>query len=132
MTSDPLAALEYCYVTTKGRRSGSPHTIEIWFALHGDVVYLLAGGGDASDWVKNIRRDPTVALRLGERDQICRARLVDDPEEDALARRLLLEKYEPGYTGDLQAWGKTALAVAIDLPRPAEAAPAREPSEPPA
>ena len=47
--ADALAALDYCYLTTKGRRSGSPHTIEIWFALHGDVVYLLAGGsGDES------------------------------------------------------------------------------------
>src|ERR1051325_2737939 len=35
-----------CYLTTTGRTSGNPHTIEIWFALHGDRVYLLAGGGD--------------------------------------------------------------------------------------
>ena len=110
--------MDYCYITTKGRRSGSPHTIEIWFALHDDVVYLLAGGGEASDWVKNVKHDPTVGLRLGERDLICRARLVDDPGEDALARRLLLEKYGPGYSGDLQGWGRTALALAIDMPRP--------------
>ena len=84
MDPETLAALDFCYVTTKGRRSGSPHTIEIWFALHGDVVYLLAGGTEESDWVKNLRADPTVGLRLGDRDLICQGRLVDDPEEDAL------------------------------------------------
>ena len=92
MTNEELGALDYCYLSTKGRRSGSPHTIEIWFALHGEAVYLLAGGGDGSDWVKNVRSDPTVGLRLGDRDLICKARLAGDPEGDARARRLLREK----------------------------------------
>ena len=46
---EQIPSLDFCYLTTKGRRSGGPHTIEIWFALQGDTVYLLAGGGDASD-----------------------------------------------------------------------------------
>jgi deazaflavin-dependent oxidoreductase (nitroreductase family) len=113
---ETLAALDFCYVTTKGRRSGSPRTVEIWFALRGDVVYLLAGGTAERDWVKNLRADPTVGLRLGDRDLICRGRLVDDPEEDALARRLLLDKYGPRDADDLSEWARTARPVAIDLP----------------
>jgi deazaflavin-dependent oxidoreductase (nitroreductase family) len=114
------ADLDYCYVTTTGRRTGSPHTIEIWFALNGDTVYMLSGGGDASDWVKNIRANPTVGLRLGDRDMICRARVVEDEHEDALARRLVLEKYAPRYADDLEEWGRTALPVAIELPQSRE------------
>jgi deazaflavin-dependent oxidoreductase (nitroreductase family) len=113
---ESLAALDFCYVTTKGRRSGSPHTVEIWFALRDDVVYLLAGGTEESDWVKNLRADPTVGLRLGDRDLICRGRLVVDQEEDALARRLLLDKYGPRDADDLSEWARTARPVAIDLP----------------
>ena len=116
MTEPEPVALDYCYVTTKGRRSGKPHTIEIWFAMHGEVVYLLSGGGEGSDWVRNLRTHPTVGLRLGERDMICRARVVADPDEDALARRLLLEKYTPRYSGDLAEWGRTALPIAVELP----------------
>ena len=116
MDDGERADLDYCYVTTTGRRSGNPHTIEIWFALQQGVVYLLSGGGDANDWVKNLRAHPTVGLRLGDRDLICRARLVEDPEEDELARRLLTEKYVPRYSDDLQEWRRTALPVAIDLP----------------
>ena len=33
----------------------------------------------------------------------------------ALARRLLFEKYSPGYSGDLANWRDTALPVAVEL-----------------
>jgi deazaflavin-dependent oxidoreductase (nitroreductase family) len=113
--SDP-ADLDSCYVTTTGRRSGRPHTIEIWFALYEGVVYLLSGGGEGSDWVKNLTAHPTVGLRLGERDMLCRAYLVTDPEQDELARRLVFEKYDPRYAGELDEWRRTATPVAIELP----------------
>ena len=116
MDDGGTADLDYCYVTTTGRRSGNPHTIEIWFAEQGDVVDLLSGSGDANDWVKNLRAHPMVGLRLGDRDMICRARVVEDPDEDELARRLLMEKYVQRYSGDLDEWRRTALPVAIDLP----------------
>lgn len=119
MADDP-AELNYCYLTTTGRSSGNPHTIEIWFALDGDRVYLLAGDGDQSDWVRNVRREPRVALRLGSDDMICRARVVEDLEEDALARRLLLDKYTPRSSDDLGEWSRTALPVVVDLPTFAE------------
>jgi hypothetical protein len=47
---------------------------------------------------------------------ITKARVVEDVDEDALARRLLLEKYSTRYEGDLAEWGRTSLPVAIDLP----------------
>ncbi len=33
----------------------------------------------------------------------------------ALARRLILARYQPGYDEDLFDWGRTALPVAVDL-----------------
>ncbi len=32
-----------------------PHEIEIWFADDDDTLYMLSGGGDRSDWVRNLR-----------------------------------------------------------------------------
>lgn len=112
------ADLDYCYVTTTGRRSGNPHTIEIWFAQHGGRVYLLSGGGEGSDWVKNLRVHPTVGVRIGDRDMICQASVIEGRAEDEIARQLLLEKYTPRYSGDLTEWARTAVAVAIELPEP--------------
>ncbi len=115
MLADALVAEPYCYLTTTGRVSGSPHEIEIWFGVEGSTLYLLSGGRDRSDWVRNILANPAVSLRIGDTTHEVRARVVEGAEEDALARRLLLEKYQPGYASDLTNWGRTALPVAIDL-----------------
>jgi hypothetical protein len=60
-----LAGEECCYLTTVGRRTGKEHTIEIWFAIRGPTVYMLAGDGQRSDWVRNLARTPEVSLRIG-------------------------------------------------------------------
>lgn len=105
----------FCYLTTTGRTTGKPHTIEIWFSVHGQIVYLLSGGGDRSDWVRNLVRGPDVGVRIAESDFPGRARLVTDPHEDQLGRDLLVAKYQPGYGGDLTNWKERSLLVAIDL-----------------
>lgn len=116
MSSDEPADLDFCYLTTSGRMSGRAHRIEIWFALQAGKVYLLSGGGDRSDWIRNVMVSSDVVLEVGDRKRNTTARIVRDPDEDALARRLLLEKYRPRYGGDLDRWGKTALPVAVDWP----------------
>lgn len=112
---DERAGDDYCYLTTTGRISGRSHEIEIWFGAEGHTVYLLSGGGTRSDWVRNLAAQPRVALRIAGEERSGRARLVDDPEEDRLARRLLVDKYAPRYRGSLDRWGRESLPVAIDL-----------------
>ena len=117
MTDGRLPAdLDYCYLTTTGRRTGEPHRIEIWFALVDGVAYLLSGGGDRSDWVRNLMIAPEVVLEIGDETRATRARVVMDAEEDALARRVVLAKYRPRDRDDLTDWGRTSLPVAIDWP----------------
>ena len=114
---DDLAALDFCYLTTTGRVSGSPHRIEIWFVIVDEIVYLMAGDRDRSDWVRNLIITPDVELELGGRKRVTRARVVEDGSaEDALARRTMLEKYGNRDGGDLSTWGRTALVVAVDWP----------------
>jgi deazaflavin-dependent oxidoreductase (nitroreductase family) len=103
----------FSYLTTTGRVSGNPHEIEIWFALEGRTAYLMAGD-HASDWVRNARKQPAVSLRIRDRTFDATARIVTDPAEDALARRLLVGKYA-SPRDSLESWGRTALPVALDL-----------------
>jgi deazaflavin-dependent oxidoreductase (nitroreductase family) len=110
-----LRGADYCYITTTGRVTGNPHTIEIWFGIEGSSLYVLAGGRYDADFVKNLRKRPGVSVRIGRRTFEAAARVVELPGEDALARRLLLEKYGPRYSGDLGDWGRDALPVAFDL-----------------
>jgi deazaflavin-dependent oxidoreductase (nitroreductase family) len=110
-----LAEVSFCYVTTTGRRTGEPHTIEIWFGFADGRLYVLSGGGDRSDWVRNLVANPRVRLRLGETTTEALARIVTDPEEEARARRLLAAKYQGWREGQsMGRWASTALPVAIE------------------
>jgi deazaflavin-dependent oxidoreductase (nitroreductase family) len=106
---------DYCYLTTRGRVTGTEHEIEIWYARHGDTLYLLAGAGDRSDWVRNLRAEPRVTVRIGDVAHAGRGRVVDDPDEDERARTLVFDKYQPRSGGELVTWRVRALPVAIDL-----------------
>ncbi len=109
-----LAGEDFCYLTTVGRVTGRPHTIEIWFSLEGQTLYMLSGGRERSDWVKNLRRTPQVTVRIADERFDGLARVVEEGEEDELARRLLVAKYER-TPGSLSNWRRSALPVAVDL-----------------
>ena len=105
------------YLTTTGRRTGKPHTIEIWFAAAPDrpTLYMLAGGGDGADWVRNIRQQAAVTMRLGDRIFAGRGRVVTDSEEDRLARRVVVKKYYGRDEVQSEGWEAEALPIAIDI-----------------
>ena len=106
----------YCYLTTTGRVTGNPHEIEIWFGLKDNTLYLLSGGGKKSDWVKNLLKNPSVTMRVGKKTFKATARVVEDKEEEMMARNKLADKYnERTVRGSLSKWARTALPVAIDL-----------------
>jgi deazaflavin-dependent oxidoreductase (nitroreductase family) len=112
-----LAGEQYCYLTTTGRVTGRPHRIEIWFAIENSTLYMLSGGGERSDWVKNLRRQPAVTVEIADIEFYGRARIVSDPTEDERARALVHDKYAPGYRGDLANWRRSSLPIAVDLER---------------
>ena len=103
----------FAYLTTVGRRTGRPHRIEIWFAVD-DAVYLLAGGRERADWVRNLQRTPAVTVELGTETFAGVARVLQPgTAEDLRARELLVAKYRQG--DNLDGWGRTALPVVIEL-----------------
>ncbi|MCA1824518.1 MAG: nitroreductase family deazaflavin-dependent oxidoreductase [Mycobacteriales bacterium] len=106
---------ELYYVTTTGRRSGKPHTVEIWCAAERGRLYLLAGDGERSDTVRNVRAGAAVTVRVGDDIREARAYVVTDPAEDAAARKAVVDKYQPGYGESLEQWGRTALPVVIEV-----------------
>jgi deazaflavin-dependent oxidoreductase (nitroreductase family) len=110
-----VAGEQYCYLTTRGRVTGRPHRIEIWFAIDDGTLYMLSGGGRRSDWVKNLLETSSVTVEVGGVRLDGRARIVVDQAEDERARALVHDKYARGYGGDLSAWRRSALPIAVDL-----------------
>ena len=113
-----LADQDFAYLTTTGRHTGKEHTIEIWFGLHDGRVYMLSGGRDRADWVRNLRKTPRVRVRIGTRSATANARILRaGTKEDQLAREILDGKYQGWREGKrLSSWARGSLPVAIDLP----------------
>ncbi len=110
---------EFCDVTTRGRVTGRPHEIEIWFARDTATLHLLSGGGHRADWVRNLEADPSVTVRLRDVTYTAIARVLQPgTPEDRAARDRVFAKYAArGYDG-LDGWRERALVVALDVHDP--------------
>jgi deazaflavin-dependent oxidoreductase (nitroreductase family) len=66
---------QYLYLTTRGRRSGLPREIEIWFTHRDGRFYLIAEYPN-SNWVQNLRADSEATVRVAGHSFAVHARLV--------------------------------------------------------
>ncbi len=99
MSFESAAALPYLYLTTTGRVTGLPREIEIWFVTFDGRLYILAEHGHAAQWVKNIRRQPAVRVRVGEQELAAVGRVLDptaDHNTWQRAQALMRAKYDWG------------------------------------
>jgi deazaflavin-dependent oxidoreductase (nitroreductase family) len=104
----------FAYLTTIGRQTGRPHRIEIWFAVADGHMYLLAGGRERSDWVRNLQANAHVTVELGGKTHAGVARILQGgTPEDQHARALLVGKYQAG--GNLDEWGRTSLPIVVEF-----------------
>jgi deazaflavin-dependent oxidoreductase (nitroreductase family) len=112
-----LAGTEFCYLTTTGRRTGTPHRIEIWFIGHGDGAYLLSNS-TTSDWYRNLEVKPAVTLEIaGERRDTVAAPVPADDPANAAVRPAMVAKYQASYPQeDLAEWSREASLVRIEWP----------------
>ena len=109
-----LADAEYAYVTTRGRVTGRPHEIEIWFAVADGRAWLISGGMERADWVRNLQAHPQVSVRIDDTTFTGTAAVVRDAAASAAARRAMAAKYQGWSAGQpLSEWAAEGLAVAI-------------------
>jgi deazaflavin-dependent oxidoreductase (nitroreductase family) len=75
-------------LTTIGRKTGLPRTIEVWFVVCSGRFYLFAERGEAANWVKNIRHSPEVTIRIGDWQMGATARELDRHADRKLWERV--------------------------------------------
>ncbi|MEQ1873772.1 MAG: nitroreductase family deazaflavin-dependent oxidoreductase [Ilumatobacteraceae bacterium] len=107
------ADVENCYVTTKGRRTGNPHEVEIWFGVVGETLYLISGTGPNADWYRNALANPAVTVRINRDTRAGIARTVTDEVERRSVGELMGAKYP--WDGDASI-GLTFEAWCFDVP----------------
>jgi deazaflavin-dependent oxidoreductase (nitroreductase family) len=110
----PVTEARFCSVTTTGRITGNPHEIEIWYVQRHETVYILMGGGEKADTVRNVAKNAGAWVRIGSKTVPAHGRVVSDAAEAAWVREHLPRKYAHEEEG-LAEWAETALPVAFDL-----------------
>lgn len=88
-----VASRKFIHLTTKGRRSGKAHTVELWFAVGNGKVYL-SHEGEETDWMKNIKKNGQVTFEIGGKNFNGNARHLGDGTDEAwTGKSTLYEKY---------------------------------------
>lgn len=102
---------DYCYLTTRGRVTGKPHEIEIWFVVHESALYIMSGNMERSDWVKNLLKEPNVSIRIAEQTFAALASILNDAIVEGQVRMKMATKYNEMEGNEPSHWAQTALVV---------------------
>ena len=80
-------------ITTRGRKTGRPHEVELWFAF-ADGKIFLSHEGELTDWMKNIEANQKVSGKIGSVRFESSGRLVKKGDAAReLGEKALYEKY---------------------------------------
>lgn len=86
-----LEETPYLNLTTRGRKTGLKHDVELWFAFENYRIYFLAH--EESHWWKNIKKNPRVEVEVSEILFEGTGRLVQDRLDRVF--ELFRKKYGP-------------------------------------
>lgn len=103
---------------TRGRRTGRPHRVQLWFVYREGAVYLMAHArahGRGTDWYRNARAHPTVTVEAGGHRWIGRAEPLPEAVLSAVTQ-WFVEKYG---SAAVRAWyeGTPRLPIRITFDR---------------
>ena len=113
-----VADKQVLYLTTVGRSTGLPREIEIWFVVWCERLYLFAETREAAGWVRNIRRNPEVTVRIAEWHSHATARVLDRDTD-----RQLWDQVAAIATGKY-GWGD---GLPVEITPPLSCTPLRDP-----
>ena len=116
----PLGDAEELELETRGRRSGRPRRVRLWFAREGDALWLRTDEM-TPDWLLNLKADPSCVVRIGDRERAARYEPIED-QDDAL--RHLVDLWRAKYGAEwVQPWyvekGREPVKLRIEGSAPA-------------
>jgi len=110
----------YALLETRGRKTGNPRTTPVGNGLVGDTFWIVSEHGRRAGYIKNIRADPRVRLKLRrglqQRWRTGRAEVL--PDDDPRERQRMLSTGHPGRRLNafvVRTVGTDLLTVRIDL-----------------
>jgi deazaflavin-dependent oxidoreductase (nitroreductase family) len=109
-----LAKKRTIRLTTRGRKSGHPRTVKIWFVVAGPAsVFVQHATSAPAQWYRNLAAEPAVQVDFGDGPIAARAKTLDDPERIREVLRLVRRKYPMAWL--IQLLGRGAKPVAAEI-----------------
>ena len=87
-----ISSRSTCCLTHRGRKSGKPYRVTIWFMVDGDTVYLVTANA-SRQWVRNVKANPEVSFDVGGETFSGTAEPVHDAAEEHHVMKLVGAKY---------------------------------------
>ena len=106
-----IAGPTVALLETTGRKSGQPRQTPVGNGLRGDVFWIVTEHGHHAAYVKNIKANPRVRVKVGRRWYEGTARLL--PDDDPIERLRTLRR--PMNDAMLRLVGTEHLTIRVDL-----------------
>jgi deazaflavin-dependent oxidoreductase (nitroreductase family) len=114
MSAADHAARKIVRLTTRGRKSGAPRTVKIWFVANGPRSILVQHATRApAHWYRNLLADPGVTVDFGDGPIAARATAITDPRRVRDVLQRVRRKYWSAWLVQLLGRGSTPLAAEI-------------------
>ena len=106
---------KFIHLTTKGRKTGRPHSVELWFAASDGKVFLSHEGKE-TDWMKNIKQKGEVSFEIGGENFTGTGHYINENSDEArLCKGALYEKYYGKATKEIiDDWFSLSTLIAIE------------------
>ncbi len=103
-----------CRLTVRGRKTGQPRSVTIWYVL-ADGRLFLTGSAETPQWCRNLRANPDVTAVVRGTELRGRARIADDPAEADAIRERFVRKYLLARLSRLVGGYTRSIPVEIEL-----------------
>jgi len=114
MSADGWERKRTVRLTTRGRKSGQPRTVTIWFVPAGPRgIFVQHVSRQPAQWYSNLRRDPSVQLDFGSGAVDARARPIEEPDRVSDVLQMVRRKYWSAWLVQILGVGATPVAAEI-------------------
>lgn len=111
----PLIGNSVLLLTTPGRKSGLPRITPLVYEELDNNLVVASARGPAADWLRNIKVNPKVSVRVGRRQFAAVAEVTCDPERIADYLQQQLERKPAMFGAILRAEGLSSKPRRADL-----------------
>ena len=100
-------------ISVIGRKSGRKISNPVWFVLEEDKLYLLPVQGSATQWYKNVLKNPSIRIKAGGTE----AEVQAVPIKDATQVKSVVEKFRDKYEANdvKKYYSKLDVAVVVQI-----------------